>query len=78
VRRGKNCPGAQRQIAGALQNFEELTDAGPLPEVCSSSLAMRMLFEIYAPETIPLHIEMFQMYALCNFKQVRQRAASSW
>jgi hypothetical protein len=55
------------QIAGALPNFEnlqkELTYAGPLAEVCSSPLAMRMLFEIYAPETIPLHIDMFQLYA---------------
>jgi hypothetical protein len=55
------------QIAGVLPNFEnlqkELAYAGTLAEVCSSPLAMRMLFEIYAPETIPLQINMFQLYA---------------
>lgn len=55
------------QITGALPNFQnlqkELAYAGPLTEVCSSPLAMRMLFEIYAPETIPLQIDMFQLYA---------------
>ncbi|WP_402721329.1 hypothetical protein [Janthinobacterium rivuli] len=55
------------KIASALPNFQnlqkELAYAGPLTEVCSSPLAMRMLFEIYAPETIPLQIDMFQLYA---------------
>jgi hypothetical protein len=46
-----------------LQNLKESVARGlPVREVCASPLMLRMLFQIYAPDSIPNEIHAFKLY----------------
>jgi hypothetical protein len=41
---------------------EAVANGRPLTEVCRNPLTLRMLFTLYAPEEVPLEINVFQLY----------------